>query len=232
MDWTTIEKYPAGLKSRSSCWFFLPASTGRTQTQLIRERERERHLLSLYLSLSPPVCPLWQHLLPPLLFPIMQWACPLCCLIVLANHCPRPSCSHDAPVMTRRRWWELVSLKEWLCLYNRFNPQGETTINKIKKQKQCSNIASKRAVKRAPLLSLRLPHAPLKLWFKTKRYSTDNVREGVGNLIESCCEDINRVNRGKEEERGGEGVSERERWSSGKRSEPGPWGAATDEVAE
>lgn len=37
---------------------------------------------------------------------------------------------------------------------------------------------------------------------------------------------------GKEEERGGEILSERERWSSGKRSEPGPWGAATDEVAE
>lgn len=36
---------------------------------------------------------------------------------------------------------------------------------------------------------------------------------------------------GKEEERGGE-ERVKERWSSGKRSEPGPWGAATDEVAE
>ena len=55
-------------------------------------------------------------------------------------------------------------------------------------------------------------------------------------LIESCCADINRVRgerqSGKEEDRGGESVSERERWSSGKRSEPGPWGVATDEVAE
>lgn len=56
------------------------------------------------------------------------------------------------------------------------------------------------------------------------------------NLIESCCRDINRDRgerrSGKEEEEGGERVSERERWSSGKRSEPGPWGPATDEVAE
>lgn len=63
-----------------------------------------------------------------------------------------------------------------------------------------------------------------------------DVSEGKGHLIESRCADINRVRghrqSGKEEERGGEGVSERGRWSSGKRSELGPRGAATDEVAE
>lgn len=68
-----------------------------------------------------------------------------------------------------------------------------------------------------------------------KEYMYFNIRQEKRNLIESCA-DINRVGgerqSWKEEERGGEGVRERERWSSGKGSEPGPWGAATDEVAE
>lgn len=34
------------------------------------------------------------------------------------------------------------------------------------------------------------------------------------------------------QERGKKEEVKRERWSSGKRSEPGPWGAATDEVVE
>ncbi len=64
---------------------------------------------------------------------------------------------------------------------------------------------------------------------------TITVRKGKRNVKESCA-DITRIGgetqSGKREERGQERVSERERWSSGKRSEPGPWGAATDEVAE
>lgn len=95
----------------------------------------ERHLPSLPLSFScsPPLCHLWQHLLPLLLFPIMQWAGPLSCppiFIVLANHCPPelfPRCTSN----DQKALMELVSLKEWVGLYNIFNPQGETTINKI-----------------------------------------------------------------------------------------------------
>lgn len=56
--------------------------------------------------------------------------------------------------------------------------------------------------------------------------------KGQRHLMESYSADINR----KKEEDGEvgepESVSQRERWSSGKRSEPGPLGAATDEVAE
>lgn len=46
-----------------------------------RDRGPERHLPSLPLSFSfsPPLCHLWQHLLPLLLFPIVRWACPLSC---------------------------------------------------------------------------------------------------------------------------------------------------------
>lgn len=46
-----------------------------------RDRGLPRHLPSLPLSFSfsPPLCHLWQHLLPLLLFPIVQWACPLSC---------------------------------------------------------------------------------------------------------------------------------------------------------
>lgn len=102
-----------------------------TRTAL-RERERERLSLSLCIpscvssvATSASSTALSHHavgvsfVLPPQ---------PLCSSQSLSL----PSCSHDAPVMTRRQWWELVSLKEWLCLYNHFNPQGETTINKIK----------------------------------------------------------------------------------------------------
>lgn len=37
---------------------------------------------------------------------------------------------------------------------------------------------------------------------------------------------------GEEDERGCERRRRKKGWSSGKRSEPGPWGMATDEVAE
>lgn len=99
----------------------------------IREREIERHLLSL--SHSPLLCVFCGNIcFLPCSFPSCSGRV-LCVAPLL--HCSSqslslPSCSHDAPVMTRRRWWELVSLKEWLCLYNGSNPQGEMTINKIK----------------------------------------------------------------------------------------------------
>lgn len=135
------------------------------------ERERERDICCL--SLSPPVCPLWQHLLPPLFFPIMRWACPLCCppqLLCSSQSLSSPSCSHDAPVMTRRRWWELVALKELLCLYNRFNPRREMSTNKIITALNEMKIKSERRLKGSwgmcSVLWLQFPIITPQLWFQ------------------------------------------------------------------
>lgn len=61
----------------------------------------------LSFSFSFPLCHLWQHLLPLLLFPIMRWVCALCSphLHCSSQSLSLQSCSHDAPVMTRRPWW-------------------------------------------------------------------------------------------------------------------------------
>lgn len=99
-----------------------------TQIKLINERkserwrERERDSRCLSLSLSPLLCVHCRNI------------CFLCCsfpscsgrvlcvappqLLCSSQSLSSPSCSHDAPVMTRRRWWELVSLKEWLFTSN------------------------------------------------------------------------------------------------------------------
>lgn len=90
-------------KSRYGCCLFLPASKSRRQSSSAeRQEDRGSETSAVSPSLSPPLGPVWQHLLPPLHFPIMQWACPLCsppCFIVLANHCP-----HQA-VPTMHQWW-------------------------------------------------------------------------------------------------------------------------------
>lgn len=85
-------------------------------SHLFRERRRERADVSLPLpssvssvATSASSTGLSHHavgvsfVLPPI-------------FIVLANHCPLPSCSHDAPVMHQKALMELVSLKEWVCL--------------------------------------------------------------------------------------------------------------------
>lgn len=125
----------ARFKSRYGCCLLLPASKSQTQSSSTeRQEDRGRETSAVSPSLSPPLGPLWQHLLPPLHFPIMQWACPLCCppsFIVLANHCPYQA------VPTMHQWWPEgageTGASEGMTPSNTMSltPRETATINKI-----------------------------------------------------------------------------------------------------
>lgn len=157
----------------------------------------------------------------------MQWACPLCCppsFIVLANHCPYQA------VPTMHQWWPEgageTGASEGMAPSNTMSltPRETATINKIQ-TKTCSDTDSKGE---GDMCSVAMALTCIYI------HQTVNKIKKIHWC--SYCANIFRTQRigrnGEREGRRGEWTSEGEKWSSGKRSEPGPWGRATDEVAE
>lgn len=229
-----LSRFPR-FKSRYGCCLLLPASKSRTQSSSTeRQEDRGRETSAVSPSLSPPLGPLWQHLLPPLHFPIMQWACPLCCppsFIVLANHCPYQA------VPTMHQWWPEgageTGASEGMTPSNTMSltPRETVTINKIQTKTMLRHLFKGEGDMCSVAMALTCIYI---------RQTVDKIKK-IWCFV-SLCELMwllykyfrtQRIGRnGQREGRRGERLSEGEKWSSGKRSEPGPWGRATDEVAE
>lgn len=97
---------------------------------------------------------------------------------------------------------ELVSLKEWLCLYNVFNPQGETTINKI----QTKTMLQRLFKVNWEMLCLDCfdfeLHTP-KLWLLRKPGPiTSEEKHWSGHVVEIITESGERDNQGKRKKKG------------------------------